>query len=215
MEALWYLLKNTLLVIQLLAALTGCFYFFRLKNSYWKWFAVYLVIIFIQEHLLTYISPLSIEANKKYNLFFGIPFQFIFLYWLYASKSLQKQKMFIICTIILIVTIIMAGYFQTTSAAISFCTNVGTIILSFLVVLEYRKQIQDDSILEFRNNRMFYINLGVVLFYLGSFPFHVFQKYLYADYKTVVDYYYVYFQVSNCIMYLLFAASFIWGREKS
>ncbi|AFL82016.1 hypothetical protein Aeqsu_2561 [Aequorivita sublithincola DSM 14238] len=215
MEELWHTIKQILLVFQLLSALTGCFYFFRLKNSYWKWFAVYLVIISIQEHVLTYILPVPVNVNQFYNLFFGLPLEFIFLYWLYASKSLRKKQLFITCSIVYIATILITYFFQETNDAISFSLNVGTLILSVLVVLEYRKQIRDDSILEFRKNKMFYINFGVILFYLGSLPFHVFQKYLYADYKVVVEYYYVYFLAANCIMYLLFIASFIWGKEQS
>ncbi len=215
MEELYQILNHILLVIQFLAALTGCFYFFRLRNSYWRWFCVYLVIIFIQEYILTSIEFISAETNQYYNLFFGVPLEFIFLYWLYARKSLQKNTLFIVCTVLYILTCIIISSIEDVRGALSFCLNVGSLILIILVVLEYLKQIKNDSILKFQENRMFYINFGVMLFYIGSLPFHVFQKYLYLDYKSVVEYYYVYFLIANCIMYLLFIASLVWGKEQS
>jgi hypothetical protein len=215
MKELWDILQNLLLVIQLLAALTGCFYFFKLKTSYWKWFGVYLVILFIQQHLLKYLFPSMGASKNLYYLFFGIPLEYIFLYWLYARQSLKKEKLFFTFTIVYMLTVFTSGFFQETSDALSISLNVGTLLLTVLVVLEYLKQIKDDSILKFWENSMFYINLGVVLFYIGTHPFHVFQKYLYADYKIFVEYYYVYFLASNCSMYLLFIASFVWGKKQS
>ncbi len=212
MEELWHILKQILLVIQLLTALVGCFYFFRLKHTYWKWFAVYLIIIFIQELLLTHILTIPTNTKQFYMLFLGYPLEFIFLYWLYARKSLNRKRLFLFCSIIYLTISFISAYIHT---LFSINFNVGTLLLTFLVILEYLKQIKNEDILRFQENKMFYINLGVILFYVGTLPFHVFQKYLYTDYQTVVEYYYVYFLIANCIMYLLFAASFIWGEEDS
>jgi hypothetical protein len=54
--------------------------------------------------------------------------------------------------------------------------------------------------------------MGMILFYIGSLPFLVFINYLYDNEKVIFNYYYTYFLLSNNLMYLLFAASFIWGK---
>ncbi|WP_340201565.1 hypothetical protein [Ascidiimonas sp. W6] len=215
MEDLIPILKSILFLVQLVAALAGCFYFFKLKTSYWKWFGVYLVILFIQQHLLKYVFPNMVASKNVYYLLFGIPLEYIFLYWLYAKQSLKKEKLFYIFSILYIVTVLISWFVQETDDALSISLNTGSLLLTVLVVLEYLKQISDDSILKFRENSMFYINVGVILFYIGAHPFHVFQKYLYADYKVFIEYYYVYFLGANCSMYLLFIASFVWGKKKS
>ncbi len=156
-----------------------------------------------------------VASKNVYYLLFGIPLEYIFLYWLYAKQSLKKEKLFYIFSILYIVTVLISWFVQETDDALSISLNTGSLLLTVLVVLEYLKQISDDSILKFRENSMFYINVGVILFYIGAHPFHVFQKYLYADYKVFIEYYYVYFLGANCSMYLLFIASFVWGKKKS
>ena len=79
--------------------------------------------------------------------------------------------------------------------------------------MEFFKQIKNDDILEFSKNKMFYINIGLVLFYVGTLPFFGLYKLLIKEIE-IWNGYYLYFMVSNCIMYLLFAASFIWGKVK-
>lgn len=215
LEELWDILNSTLLVIQFLTALVGCFYFLKLKESYWRWFSVYLVIICFQEYFWGCTSIFSINIKNLYNLFFGIPLEFLFLFWLYAQKSLKNRGLFLLFAMILMATITITSYMEDVRAAISLVFDVGSLLLIILVVLEYFKQIRNDDILKFKENKMFYINAGVVLFYFGSFPFHVFQKYLYKDHTVFVQSYYLYFLMANCIMYLLFTASFIWGKERS
>jgi hypothetical protein len=93
--------------------------------------------------------------------------------------------------------------------------TIGTTILTFLVVMEFIKQIKNDNILKFKENKMFYINAGVILFYIGTYPYFAFSEILSTDdYVEVWNVYYVYFLLSNYAMYLLFAASFIWGKHR-
>lgn len=215
MENLWDILNNSLLITQLIAALIGCLYFKRVKKSYWKWFTIYLVILFISEFIWYLFPNISLEVTNRYHLFIGLPIEFIFFYWLYAQQSLKNKKLFLLFSSLIIVTILITFSIENLKDAISLNTNIGSLLLIILMIFEYFKQIKNDDILKFKENKMFYINVGVVLFYVGSFPFQVFQKYLYPEYPTLVGYYYVYFLISNCIMYILFAASFIWGKEQS
>ncbi|GGG15199.1 hypothetical protein GCM10011344_14760 [Dokdonia pacifica] len=215
MENFWDVLNTSLLVTQFIAALVGCLYFKRIKNSYWKWFTVYLVLLFISEIVFTFFSDIPMDVNYRYNLFIGLPLEFIFLYWLYGQKSLKNKKLFLVCSALIVVTTLITFSIKNLKDASSLVLNVGSLLLTILIVFEYFKQIRNDDILRFKENKMFYINVGVILFYVGSLPFHVFQKYLYPEYPTLVEYYYVYFLISNCIMYLLFTASFIWGKEQS
>lgn len=215
MESLSSIMKTFLLLTQFLAALIAFIYFFKLKEIRWKLFSVYLIIICLQEHFWTRTSIFSIDIKNLYFLFVGLPLEFIFLYWLYAQKSLKKIRLFLLVTFILIGVILCTYNLENIKDAHSLILNVGSLLLIILVTLEYFKQIKNDDILKFKENKMFYINVGVVLFYVGSLPFHVFQKHLYQKYPTFVENYYLYFLISNCIMYLLFAASFIWGKEQS
>ena len=92
--------------------------------------------------------------------------------------------------------------------------TVGVFLLSIMVYLEFIKQIKSEDILNFQNNKMFYINIGILLFYVGTLPFFAFDKQLYLNNNELWSNYKTFFLLSVNIMYLLFAASFIWGKPK-
>lgn len=208
------ILQETLLITQFLAALIGTIYLFKLKNSYWKWFSIYLIIIFMQEYFLISNDSVNYQTKLTYSVFFGVPLQYIFLYWLYALKSLRNKRLFKITVLIYIVTVVFLSFFNELYHVLSLTTNIGTIILIGLLILEFIKQIKTDDILNFRENKMFFINLGLVLFYIGSYPYQVFGEELYENHFDIWDVYHTYFLATNCIMYLLFLASFIWGKTQ-
>jgi hypothetical protein len=210
-------IKIALLVIEIITAFVAIVYFFKLKNSYWKWFSIYLVIIAIQEAFWYYNDSLLTITKQEFYAFFGIPVQYLFLYWLYAYKSLRSKKLFIACSLIYLLTYIpIEFYLQKTEIVKPMNIILGTTVLLILVVLEFIKQIKNDDILKFKENKMFYINIAVILFYVGTYPFWAFYDVLVQDpYIKIWNMYYLYFLITNIIMYLLFIASFIWGKHRS
>ncbi len=215
MQAEYPILHQILLGIELLSALVGLWYFFKLKNSYWKWFCVYLVFIFAQEYFWKYNNSFLNISIRDYFAFIGIPIEFIFFYWLYAVKSLNNKKLFILCSLIFLIAIPLDKYVDEKDLLYSVSINIQTIILTVLVVMEFRKQIKNDDILKFKENKMFYINTAMILFYVGNYPFYAIYTVLYEQYKEIYNIFYLYFLISNCLMYLLFIASLIWGKQKS
>jgi hypothetical protein len=174
-----------------------------------------LVFIYLQEQFSEAILNFINIQKVDYFAYFGIPMEFLFFFWLYAAKSLQNLKLFYFFILIYFLSFFpIENYFEKIKIVYSFNYCVGAFLLMILVFLEYHKQIVNDNILEFKQNKMFYINTGVLLFYIGNLPFFGLYKILINE-PTIWNNYYIYFLVSNCIMYLLFAASFIWGKPKS
>jgi hypothetical protein len=204
-----------LLCVEFLAALVALIKLKQLKNSYWKWFTYYLIIIFIFELYFKFnksIEPIEIKAF--YNLF-GIPIQFIFFYWLYGFVSLKKVKLFYLFVAIYLISYIVVEYCNFEIKPINrFSYLIGTILLFIFAMLEFIKQFKSEQIHNFKTNKMFYINFAILFFYLGTLPFYILTDIIYYKYKMIYDFYLYYAIVSNCIMYLLFTASFIWGKPK-
>ncbi|PHS06594.1 MAG: hypothetical protein COA88_10335 [Kordia sp.] len=214
----YYLVFRKILVgIEFVAALVGFMYILKLKNSYWKYFSFYLFFIFLQEFLGVNNIPFFNIPKEYYYAFIGIPIQYLFWIWLYAYKSLKNKKLFVVFIIIYLSTYFPVElYYQKIDLVYSLNLTVGTILLMILIVLEFKKQIITDDILKFKENKMFYINIGVMLFYVGTYPYFTFRKILLEDvYIDIREFYYFYFLVSNYLMYLLFTASFIWGKQES
>lgn len=204
------------------AALIAIIYYQKLKNTHWKYFIFYLVLIFLCESFTKWcldkiiFGDPNIERLKKsifYNNFV-FPLQFIFFYWLFAFKSLEKKKLFLAFSSIYISSFIISIlFFKGSKIIYSFNYTLGCLLIMLLVIMEYYKQINSENILYFYKNKMFYINLGVTLFYIGTLPFYTFNSLLYYSNKEIWDIYYNYNLIACDFMYLLFTASFIWGKQ--
>lgn len=214
MSEVFNILKNVLLISQLISVIIGLLYLFKRKTSYWRWFSVYLGIIFLQEYF--WMQSISIDKQYRiaYYVFIGVPLEYLFFYWLYALKSQKSKKLFILSVSIYVIAVLVSALYKNVDEVFSISVNVGTMILIVLIILEFIKQIKTDDILQFKENRMFYINLGLILFYIGNYPFHIFGPELYANHLDIWNAYYFYFLTTNILMYILFSIAFIWGKTR-
>lgn len=173
-----------------------------------------LLIISVQEFIGYFFIEIFQKIQQYYFAFFGIPLQYIFFIWLYTLKSFNNKKLFCIFIFIYLISYIpLFIYGSEIKKHYSINLDIGNILLIILVVLEFLKQIKSDEILFFWKNKMFYINTGIILFYVGTYPFIAFyDQFLKKEYIFLGNLYYLYFLISNCLMYLLFSASFIFGK---
>jgi hypothetical protein len=208
------ILSECLLYSQGVAVITSLLLYKSVKTSYWKYFAWFLLIIFLLECYGKWGIWYLFSKTKFYN-YFVIPLEFIFWYWLYAAKSFKNKKLFYFFTTLYIISFIPSElYFKESKIFYSFNYTLGCVLLMFLVFKEYYNQINSSNILSFSKNKMFYINIGVTLFYIGTLPCITFYPIL-REHQEIWKLYYNYFLISNILMYLLFAASFIWGKQSS
>lgn len=206
---------NGILFSEGFCALLGILNYKKLKQTYWKCFVWYCVIIFLSEMFSKFILDYYPNKRKFYFDFFGIPIQFFFLFWLYAKKSLQSNRLYLISTITYLCFLVPHFFYISETRLINQMSyTMGCFLLLIMCVLEFNKQIKSDDILNFKFNKMFYINIGVIIFYIGTMPFFTFDKYLFENQKVIWSNYKLFFLISVNIMYLLFAASFVWGKPK-
>lgn len=215
MDELFNILNHTFHVAEFIPVAIGFYFYKKIKNTYWKWFLYYLTFIFIVE-LMSANSIIINDYNRK--LYFGflvIPIEFVFFYWLYAYKSLNNRKLFWFFCLVYFVSLIPHYYLEDKKTMVySFNYVVGAFLLGILVFLEYLKQIRSDSIINFKQNRMFYINLGVSLLYIGTLPLFSFYSIIFKNMEIFINYN-IYFLLINHLMYLLFSMSFIWGKPNT
>jgi hypothetical protein len=213
----WVIILN---ILELAACVTGFYYWKKIKDTYWRWFPVYLGIIFITEMACEYF--LQVKHNLPLNIaiysYFGIPIQFFFFYWLFFKQftgtNISKWPL-----------ISAAVYFIALVADLAYISNIpfyfesfsyiiGCIFLLGLLIAYFARFAGSDEIINYRSSMMFWTCLGLILFYVGSMPFYAFRNKLYVEYK---DLFYVYWYIQyglNYVMYLLFIVSFIWGKPK-
>lgn len=215
MDEVIIFLQNCIITSEGIAAITALVMYHRSKENQWKYFAFYLLIIFLCELLGKFGDKIGNFNKPAFFNFFVIPLQFIFFYWLYAKKSLNKPKLFYSISLLYILSFLPSEQFLKSNYVIfSLNYTLGCLILLILIIMEYNKQINSSDIMSFHKNRMFYINLGVTLFYIGTLPLWTFLEIL-NKYKEISLYYHIYFLISGIVMYLLFSISYLWGKRSS
>lgn len=209
-----HFLGKLLLLSEVLAAIVGIVKFKKFKDSYWKWFVFYLVFIAFSELICEFILCYFTRFRTYYYDFFVIPLEFMILYWLYSYKSLGKKKLFWICCSVYILSIFPYFAFEGSRVVNSFNYITGTFLLSIMIIMEFNKQMKTDDILKFKENTMFYINTGVGLFYVGTLPFFAFHSLLWKD-QIIWNNYYIFFMLTNILMYILFSIALLWGKPNT
>ena len=81
----YLVLRKILLGIEFVSALVGFMYILKLKNSYWKWFSIYLIFIFFQEFLTSDKASFFDFSKRDYYTYIGVPVQYLFLFWLFYA----------------------------------------------------------------------------------------------------------------------------------
>jgi hypothetical protein len=95
-----------------------------------------------------------------------------------------------------------------------FSYTIGNILLLVLLLMFFIKFSKGDEVLNYRSSRMFWVCLGIMIFYIGSMPFYGMRSTIY-NLNQPLFYFYWHAQFGlNYLMYILFIISFIWGREK-
>jgi hypothetical protein len=205
--------------LELLAGIIGFVYWQRVKNSYWKWFPVYLAFIILGEMAGNYLNHTKEYLLKRDMInYIVIPAEFIFFYWVYLQNAnTQKRKYLILsCFLVYLLSFIADQLFFSGKKLffLSFSYSIGNLTLLVAIIAFYIQLAGSNDIMQFKKIRLFWVSLGLLIFYLGTLPYFGLFRLLFYEFKsTYVIYTYVMF-ACNWIMYILFTISFIWARPK-
>ena len=132
------ILKHLLHLCEFIALVAGLLMYKSLNKSYWKWFIIYLGYIFIYE-IVTHL--LKVEFKYKIGVFQSyvhIPLEYLFLFWLFAYKSLKNKTLFWWLSILFLISLVIDNYIKPKGFSfMSLNTTVGNLFLLILVMLEF------------------------------------------------------------------------------
>jgi hypothetical protein len=203
---------------ELLALFTGIAMYRKTQFTQLKNFTFLLGFIVCSEIIgKLYILLTDATTNKPWYDYFVIPIVFVAYYLGYrnlAASSKDKKVASIACATYLAV-FVLEIILKRKDALFSFSYVLGTLLL-LIVVLRYLFQcIQSDDIVGIKLNPYFYISIGLLMFYIGTFPFYGLKNYLWTSYKVIGQEYWYVAMTLNCIMYCMFTYSFICSKQKS
>lgn len=205
--------------LEIVSLLFSFVYFnkFGKKNAFI--FPIYLAIIVIIETFGWFMAERGLfKQNILWYRYFGLPFQYIFFFWYFVEiiNTKTTKLFFWLCLIVYLISWSLEFYFlpKEFEDKMAISNTMGSLIILILVFAYFYKLILSNDILLFYQKQSFWISVGVLIYYLGSFPFYGAGNYLYKNFENL---YLIYIQVVlifACIMYLLFTVSYIWGKEK-
>lgn len=204
---------------ELLAGFTGIICYHKTPKSIWFVFAVFLVCLFGLEATGSWLGKNKmVDANTKLYKWLIIPSIFIIYHWLYYSFCNNKSRPYILAgAVIFIILALLENIFlskqhyYSISAAVGYgCTALLLLSLNYFIWL-----LKDNSILHFYRSMPFWFCTGLLIFYLGNFPYLVlFNSLGVSVSKTTYGLFRWLFIILNYLMYLLFTTGFICSKPK-
>jgi hypothetical protein len=213
------ILRYVVIISEILAFIVGVYYYNKKSIKFSKSFVIYLGILSILDIAGLYLLKVKLwDLNALLYKYLDFPYQFIFLFW-YLSKNIgvKRRKLLLFVSIIIYVVAWVLEYefiSKQKHGWMSLSFSVAGLILIILIFIYFFKLIKSEEILKFYEKQSFWICLGTLMYYLCSFPFYGMGNYLY---QKSPELHLIYFQIVLLLattMYLLFVASFIWGKEK-
>lgn len=212
-------MQVVLYVLEVVACITGIFYWKHIKTTVWRWFVLYLGFVVAAEQLGNYLS--SIKELLTRNMFinwFVIPAEFIFFFWFfYTTGELKKGRLLAMsCTAAYIAALVADFLFvqQIKTFFYSFSYSIGNLAILVMVVAFFIQLMNSEAIIHYKTNRLFWVALGLLIFYLGTLPFFGLMYKLHAEYPGIYRQYLKAMFVCNWIMYLLFIVSIICRKPR-
>lgn len=211
--------SNLIKYFELLAGLVGLFCYFKNKKSIWFAFAVFLVFLFGMEAIGGWLGRNKMyEQNTMLYKWIVTPVLVIVHHFIYYNILSTKFKKIVIgsCLLILNISIIEILFLEKEHFySDSIADSIFCVAILFFGLAYFFQLLKGDAILNFKNTMAFWFCTGLLIFYLGCFPYLAFFNSLaIAKNKDIYTVYRWIFIFLNYTMYLLFTIGFICSKPK-
>lgn len=206
-------LKDAVILIEAVVALTALLFYSRYKNTPLKYFPLILWYTLLNE----FIGGSGIFAYNNvliYNIYNIIYFLFFFYIFGYFVSNVKYKSWIGIGMIVYLVTSIINPFFQnfiTESQLLSYV--VGACLLLFCIILYYIEILSTSQVLIINRELLFWISVGLLLFYVGYIPikltrvFFEFNNTMYLSLRIV-------HRLLIVLMNISFVIGFLWMKRK-
>lgn len=208
------LFTKCLVLAEAMAAVTGLITWRKWKDSYLKWVPVYLAAITILEtgyHIFAWYKQDAV-SGALYEI--AVSFEILFITWFFYKTLNNKNRTLAIAGAAVYIAALIAEqlllpghawYFQS----LSYTT--GNLFILIYLILFFIELVRSEKILVFKKSVVFWIACGLLIFYLGSFPFYGLYNELSKDLSLFVSIAWIAESLNYC-MYLFFTIGFIWAK---
>lgn len=218
MEEKFQIARSGIKYAELLAAAVGFVYWRKLRKGYLRAIPVYLLLLFCCElfgHYLRLNHPPN--AQKHFYNYFVVPGEFLFVHYLYyqfLDRPLRKYVPIfsVLFLVAMVVEAILVRQINWQWMSLSYLTGgVSILILATLYLLQL---VSDETVVRLNQNFFFWVNLGLMLFYVGTIPYYATVGFLYKIQPQLAWLMVWMFVVLNYLLYSFFIVGFICFRTQ-
>lgn len=187
------------------------------KNTALKFLPLILLVTLITERVGKYLGNIGDVPHNLalFNIYNFVYFSFFFYIFMKMIPNDRFKKYIKLGTVIFwlffISDLVFTGIFNNSFARTYIA---GSGILIFCIILYYINILQSSLVLLIKNDLLFWISVGLFLFYIGYIPIKIIKTYFYqaTEFFSVL----LVIQFSLIIvMYLCFLIGFLWMKKKS
>lgn len=205
-------IKWGLNTLEIAAACTGLWYYRKfLPNRGPLYFAVYLCVISILELVGKYFAYYKMqEQNYLLYEWIATPLQFVAIngIYLFYAKGNTKKIIGINLLVYLLVTFTLLIYFSNDKNNKNYSFTVGTVVYVINTLVYFYFAGSSANIMQYKQQFMFWVVLGCLVFYLLTYPFFAFKNTIYrSDESLYFVLYYIRFACAYT-MYLFFIIAY-------
>jgi hypothetical protein len=165
-----------------LACIVGLLNWPRLLPSFWKYFVIYLGIICCCEFIGWYMVNQHIKGSTLMYNYFVIPLEFLFMHFLYYKNlPMRFQKTILVLSTFYTLSWMVEQLFlkEVKWIWLSMSYSVGNITILVLGIIYFLQLLEAEELISYKKQMFFWVNLGLMLFYIGTFPYFAMKKTLY------------------------------------
>lgn len=216
--------KNAVLYSEIIAAVFATVFYFKYKNTSFKyvlfvlWFIVFIETLgrFHEELHLYYTDENGVKYNWwLHNVLYIVVYP-IFYYMYY--KILQTKKYRLIIKIFFIVfaltSIINWSFFESFyNGSRTYPIIIGSACLTICVIFYFIELLKSEKIIRFHRSVPFWISIGLLIYYTSTIPFSVVRN-SYALADAALKKMFLINYILAIAMYLIITFGFIWSKKE-
>lgn len=199
--------------LEIITAITGSLYYKKYSHSYVKYFLFIIWFIALIEFVISLLKSYNIwfQNNFIYNIVTSAQYVYFFLLYRKTIKTTKYRKLvfgfLIIFILSVVVNFLWIQKLTVTAAFHSYTFTLGAILLIITIGLFLFEILNSEKVLYFKRYLMFWISIGLFVFYTGIIPFvislNLLPSLLSSDSLTII------FFALNLAMYSCFTIGFI------
>jgi hypothetical protein len=210
--------SNLVKYFELIAGLIGVLVYYKDKKTIWFILAVFLIVLFGMEYTGYWLGKTErYKQNTILYKYLVIPslfcmYHFIFYHLLPNHKINVLVSLATFIVVVFFENLLLSKeHYFTVSTSLSY----GCLAVSVGAIMYLLNLVKTDAILDFKKNMGFWVSIGLLLFYVGSFVRFTFGNSLgFNSNNSITAILNWTFLILNYIMYTLFAIGFICSKPK-